>query len=82
MGQDVMGTAGPARNCCRLPTLDDWRGRQRPSFITVTVADAKGILVPRSKNRLTFEVSGQEIVAVDNGDATSHESFSRRTQRL
>ena len=46
------------------------------SFITVTVADAAGLLVPRSKNHLAFTLSGPgEIVATDNGDATSFESF-------
>jgi len=49
------------------------------SFVTVTVADAKGRLVPRSKNHLTFDLSGPgEIVAVDNGDATSFEPFQAR----
>ena len=44
------------------------------AFVTVTVADANGLLVPRSKNQLRFEISGPgEVVAVDNGDATSHE---------
>jgi beta-galactosidase len=49
------------------------------SFVTVTVADKQGLLVPRSKNRLRFQVSGPgEIVAVDNGDATSLESFQSK----
>ena len=46
------------------------------SFVTVSVADAAGLTVPRAKNRVRFEVNGPgEIVAVDNGDPTSHESF-------
>ena len=46
------------------------------SFITVTVADNDGLQVPRSKNHLKFSVEGPgEIVATDNGDATSFESF-------
>jgi beta-galactosidase len=46
------------------------------SFITVTVADKHGLLVPRSKNHIRFEVEGPgEIVGTDNGDATSFESF-------
>ena len=33
-------------------------------------------MVPRSKNLVTFEISGPgEIVALDNGDATSLEPF-------
>jgi beta-galactosidase len=46
------------------------------SFITVRVADKEGTTVPRSKNPVKFEVSGPgEVVAVDNGDATSFEPF-------
>ncbi|HEY9509036.1 MAG TPA: beta-galactosidase GalB [Verrucomicrobiae bacterium] len=46
------------------------------SFVTVTVADNHGEMVPRSKNRIHFEIEGPgEIVATDNGDATSLESF-------
>jgi beta-galactosidase len=49
------------------------------SFVTVTVADAKGQLVPRSKNHIKFEIEGPgEIVAVDNGDATSFEPFQAK----
>ena len=46
------------------------------SFITVMVADKDGLQVPRSKNHIKFVVEGPaEIVATDNGDATSFESF-------
>jgi len=46
------------------------------AFITVTVVDNDGQIVPRSMNRIHFEVSGPgEIVAVDNGDATNLESL-------
>jgi beta-galactosidase len=49
------------------------------SFITVTIADQDGLMVPRSKNRVSFEVSGPgEIVATDNGDSTSFESFQSK----
>jgi beta-galactosidase len=49
------------------------------AFVTVTVADKEGLLVPRSKNRIRFDISGPgEIVAVDNGDATSLESFQSK----
>ena len=46
------------------------------SFITVTVADKNGLPVPRAKNHIHFAIEGPgEIVATDNGDATSFESF-------
>ena len=75
--QEVMKTAGPAAKI----TLSADRPKIQAdgydlSFITVTVADKNGLLVPRSKNSIQFEVSGPgEIVAVDNGDATSFEPF-------
>lgn len=73
-------TTGPA---ARLALAAD-RARikadgQDLSFVTVTIADKDGRLVPRSKNRVRFEISGPgEIVAVDNGDATSHASFQAK----
>jgi beta-galactosidase len=49
------------------------------SFVTVSITDKDGLFVPRSKNRVRFEVSGPgEIVAVDNGDPTSFESFQSK----
>ncbi len=74
---DVVKTAGPATaltlNADRsLITAD----RQDLSFITATIRDQAGTMVPRSKNLVTFTVSGPgELVATDNGDATSHASF-------
>jgi beta-galactosidase len=74
---DVMKTAGPAAKI----TLQADRAKiaadgQDLSFITVTVADKSGLLVPRSKNHIKFSVEGPgEIVATDNGDATSFEPF-------
>ena len=46
------------------------------SFVTIAIADENGRTVPRSMNRLHFKIEGAaEIVAVCNGDPTSHESF-------
>ena len=46
------------------------------SFVTVSMADKNGEVVPRSKNEITFKLSGPgEIVGLDNGDATSFEPF-------
>lgn len=45
-------------------------------FVTVRIVDKDGNLVPRAQNRIHFEVEGPaRIVATDNGDPTSHESF-------
>jgi beta-galactosidase len=78
--EDVMKTTGPA---ARL-TLQADRATVKAdgydlSFVTVTIADRNGLLVPRSKNRIRFSISGPgEIVAVDNGDATNLESFQAK----
>ncbi len=48
-------------------------------FVTVTIADQNGLMVPRSKNRVKFKITGPgEIVATDNGDATDHTSFQSK----
>ena len=74
---DVMQTTGPATKLtlqADRPTIT--ADGQDLSFITVTVADKHGLLVPQSKNHIKFEISGPgEIVATDNGDPTSFESF-------
>ena len=74
---DVVKTTGPASELLlkadRSKIADDGKDL---SYVTVTVADAQGLLVPRSNNHIKFSVDGPgEIVATDNGDATSFESF-------
>jgi beta-galactosidase len=77
---DTMKTTGPA---AQLELKAD-RSRiaadgKDLSFVTVTVADKSGLMVPRSKNRIHFELEGPgEIVATDNGDPTSFESFQSK----
>ncbi|MDR2982467.1 MAG: DUF4982 domain-containing protein [Puniceicoccales bacterium] len=52
------------------------------SFITVSIADQSGATVPRTHNLVKFSVEGPgEIVAVDNGDATSFESFQAKERK-
>jgi beta-galactosidase len=81
--EDVVKTTGPAAKV----TLKADRAMIRAdgqdlSFVTVTIADQSGLLVPRSKNLVKFELSGPgEIVAVDNGDATSFESFQAKEHK-
>ncbi len=76
----VQRTAGPA---ARLKLIPDRReitadGKDL-SFVTVRIEDADGVLAPRAGNRVAFAVSGPaEIVATDNGDPTSFESFQSK----
>lgn len=51
------------------------------SFVTVTVTDQNGLLVPNAKNALSFSVEGPgEIVATDNGDPTDLVSLASHTR--
>jgi beta-galactosidase len=46
------------------------------SFVTVTVTDRQGLTVPRASQQIHFDLEGPgEIVATDNGDPASFESF-------
>jgi len=80
---EVVKTAGPAaklamevdRPAIRNDGLD-------LAFVSVRIEDKDGTLVPRSKNLIKFEASGAgEIVATDNGDATSHDSFQSHERK-
>jgi beta-galactosidase len=49
------------------------------SFVTIAIVDQDGVLAPRADSRVRFSVEGPgEIVATDNGDPTSFESFQSR----
>ena len=74
---DVMKTTGPAAKLTLSPDREKITADGKDlSFVTVKVADKAGLLVPRSKNQIKFKIEGPgEIVATDNGDATSFESF-------
>jgi beta-galactosidase len=75
---DVMKTAGPAASLKLQADRDKIRADGKDlSFVTLTVTDKAGLLSPRADNLIHFEIEGPgEIVATDNGDATSLVSFS------
>ena len=53
------------------------------AFITVSLCDADGTLIPDADNQLVFEVTGAGVFkAACNGDATSLEPFTMPTMRL
>jgi beta-galactosidase len=74
---DTVKTAGPAARLELRPDRDRITADGKDlSWVTVSVADKNGVTVPRSKNHIRFEIEGPvEIVATDNGDATSFEPF-------
>jgi beta-galactosidase len=52
------------------------------SFVTVTVTDKHGMIAPRADNQIHFHIEGPgEIVATDNGDPTSFESFQSHDRK-
>ncbi|HEV2764877.1 MAG TPA: beta-galactosidase GalB [Pyrinomonadaceae bacterium] len=75
--EDVVRTTLPASKLALAPDRATIRAGGRDlSFVTLSVTDRDGRVVPRAKHRVRFELEGPgEIVAVDNGDPTSHESF-------
>ena len=53
------------------------------AFVTVSLVDEDGNLIPDAADQLKFEVSGAgSFKAVCNGDATSLESFAQPTMKL
>lgn len=75
--RDVVKTTGPATQLTLTADRSTLHADGTDlSFVTVTVADHSGALVPKTKNHLKFIVTGPaEIVGMDNGDPTSFEPF-------
>jgi beta-galactosidase len=79
---DTVKTTGPAAKLAlaadRAKIKSDGRDL---SFITVRIADAENLTVPRAHDLVKFAIEGPgEVVAVDNGDPISFEPF-QATQR-
>jgi beta-galactosidase len=52
------------------------------SFVTVTVVDKNGTLVPSADNLIKFELRGEgSLAGVDNGNQISHESFKANQRK-
>lgn len=87
-GEKVVRTAGKPKQL----KLDVWTQHEGKTlkadgedlaFITVSLVDSKGTLIPDADDQLTFEVSGAgSFEAVCNGDATSLESFKEPKMKL
>ncbi len=74
---DEMKTAGePAKLKLEADRATICADGKDLSFVTVTVTDKNGLTAPRADDRIHFDIEGPgEIVATDNGDPTSFESF-------
>lgn len=75
--EDTVQTTGAAARLKLTADRDALRADgQDLSFVTVAITDKNGRPVPRTSNLVRFSVSGPaELVATDNGDATSLVSF-------
>ncbi len=52
------------------------------SFVTIAITDKSGQMAPRANNSIHFDIEGPgEIVATDNGDPTSFESFQSHDRK-
>ena len=73
----MVQTTGPAAKLALQPDRKKIHADGEDlSFVTLTVEDKHGLLVPRADNTIHFEISGPgEIVATDNGDPTDLVSF-------
>ncbi len=85
-GEQIVRTAGKPAEL----KLEAWTAGEKLkadgddlAFITVSLTDEAGTLIPQADDQLTFEVSGAgTFEAVCNGDATSLESFKQPTMKL
>ena len=85
-GQQTVRTAGkPAR--LKLDVWTQSEGLKADgedlAFVTVSLTDKNGTLIPDAADQLTFDVQGAGTFrAVCNGDATSLEPFTKPTMKL
>ena len=81
--EDVMKTTGKASQLSmsadRSVNCSDGKDLV---FVTIRIEDKNNLLVPRTSNQLNFSIEGPgRIVATDNGDAASHESFQAKSKK-
>ena len=84
IGEDSRRTAGKPTAIVAQADRKSYRADGEDLvFVTIGVADSKGVAVPTCNNELTFEVTGAgSFEAVCNGDATSLESFKQPRMKL
>ena len=70
--QQLIRTAGAPHH---IQLAIDYQGRDL-TFVQATVVDKDGNRCPWAEDQLTFETSGAQVVATDNGCQTSMERFT------
>jgi beta-galactosidase len=81
--EDVMKTTGKAYqlgiSADRSEITADGRDLV---FVTIKIEDKNNLMVPRTSNQINFSITGPgKIIATDNGDAASHESFQAKSKK-
>jgi beta-galactosidase len=81
--EDVVKTTGKAYQLSMATDRPEIKADGKDLiFVTVKIEDKNKLTVPRSGNQLDFSIQGSgRIVATDNGDATSHESFQSKSKK-
>ena len=84
VGEKTVRSAGKAAKILLEPDRNVLKADDNDlAFVTVSMVDENGTLVPDADNELEFEVVGNgAFKAVCNGDATSLESFTEPHMRL
>lgn len=83
VAEKVINTAGtPAQIVLSADRYKIKADGEDLSFVTVTILDKDGNLVPKANNLLNFKLEGDaEIVALDNGLQTDLTPYSNKTSR-
>ena len=81
--QTVMTAQKPARLALEADRTTVQADGSDLAFVTVSLTDAQGTLIPYAADQLTFHVKGNgHFVAACNGDATSTQPFTQPVMRL
>lgn len=75
--EETVRTTGPAAKFAVEPEVSSVANDGEDlAYVTVSVRDESGLVVPRTRNRVRLELEGPgEIVASQNGDETDFEDF-------
>ncbi|MBL3655599.1 DUF4982 domain-containing protein [Fulvivirga sp. 2943] len=82
MTKEVNTAGKPARVKLEVDRADIKADGKDLAFVTVSILDKEGNVVPDADNQVKFSLEGKgKIVGVDNGDPTSMESFKSEQRK-
>ncbi len=81
--EDVMHTSGKASSLSVTADRSSVKSNGADLiYVTVKIEDKNQLPVPRTSNVINFSIEGPgKIIATDNGDATSHDSFQSPSKK-